>query len=401
MRILLLHNRYQQAGGEDVVFRAELELLRAHGHPVDTLEFDNDNIQSAWDKLLTGARSLYNPSSARLLKKTIEDFRPDIIHLHNFFPVGSPSLLYAAAAAGVPVVMTLHNYRLICPSAILYTDGQIYEKSVHQLFPWDAIKRGVYRNSRMQTASVAVMTGVHKLLGTWREKVDRYLVLTDFARNIIINSSLKLRPEQVVVKVNSVPDCGIGPAQRSAQLLFVGRLTPEKGILVLLDAAEKGKFPLHIIGDGPLRAEVEEWAARCSFITYTGFSTRATVALALQHARALVVASTWYEGMPLVVLEAFAAGTPVIASRLGGLGELIQHETNGLHFEAGNADSLITQAQRLCTDAELAATLGQNARKSYDTRYSPERNYQQLVSIYQSVLTERTAANGVRKALHS
>ncbi len=384
-----------------MVFRAELELLRAHGHPVDTLEFDNDNIQSAWDKLLTGARSLYNPSSARLLKKTIEDFRPDIIHLHNFFPVGSPSLLYAAAAAGVPVVMTLHNYRLICPSAILYTDGQIYEKSVHQLFPWDAIKRGVYRNSRMQTASVAVMTGVHKLLGTWREKVDRYLVLTDFARNIIVNSSLKLRPEQVVVKVNSVPDCGIGPAQRSAQLLFIGRLTPEKGILVLLDAAEKGKFPLHIIGEGPLRAEVEERAARCSFITYTGFSTRATVALALQHARALVVASTWYEGMPLVVLEAFAAGTPVIASRLGGLGELIQHETNGLHFEAGNADSLITQALRLCTDAELAATLGQNARKSYDTRYSPERNYQQLVSIYQSVLTERTAATGVRKALHS
>ncbi|SMB92697.1 glycosyl transferase group 1 [Hymenobacter roseosalivarius DSM 11622] len=400
MRILLLHNRYQQAGGEDVVFRAELELLRTHGHATDTLEFDNDHIQSAWDKLLTGLRSLYNPSSARLLKKKIEAYQPDIIHIHNFFPVGSPSLLYAAAAAGVPVVMTLHNYRLVCPSAILYTAGQIYERSVNKILPWDAIRRGVYRNSRAQTASVAVMTGVHKILGTWRDKVDRYLVLTDFARNIIVNSSLKLRPEQVVIKVNSVPDCGIGPVQRQEQLLFIGRLTPEKGIEVLLSAAEKGKLPLHIIGDGPLRSEVEECAARCPSIIYTGFSTREIVAAALQHARALIVASTWYEGMPLVVLEAFAAGTPVIASRLGGLGELIQHEVNGLHFEPGNADDLIAQAKRLCGDSELAVKLGQSARKSYDTRYSPERNYQQLVAIYQSVLTDRTATNELEKALH-
>jgi glycosyltransferase involved in cell wall biosynthesis len=245
------------------------------------------------------------------------------------------------------------------------------------------------------------MTGVHKLLGTWREKVDRYLVLTDFARNIIINSSLKLRPEQVVIKVNSVPDCGIGPTQRQEQLLFIGRLTPEKGVEVLLNAAEKGKFPLHIIGDGPLRSEVEERAAKCPFITYTGFSTRETVAAALQHARALIVASTWYEGMPLVVLEAFAAGTPVIASRLGGLEEIIQHQVNGLHFEPGNAEDLIVQAKRLSSDPELARKLGQNARKSYDTRYSPAQNYQQLITIYQSVLAERAAAGKPEKVLHS
>jgi glycosyltransferase involved in cell wall biosynthesis len=173
MRILLIHNRYQHAGGEDMVFRTELCLLRTHGHTVDTLEFDNDHIKSTWDKLLTGLRSLYNPVSASALKSKIDTWQPDIIHLHNFFPVGSPSLLYAAAAAGVPVVMTLHNFRLVCPSALLYADGQIYEKSVKKIFPLDAIKRRVYRNSRVQTASVVITTGVHKLLGTWRLSLSR------------------------------------------------------------------------------------------------------------------------------------------------------------------------------------------------------------------------------------
>lgn len=389
MRILLIHNRYQQPGGEDVVFRAEFDLLSAHGHTVDTLEFNNDQIQSGWEKLLTGLHSLYNPVSAKVLKQKIRAYQPDIIHLHNFFPVGSPSLLFVANAADIPVVMTLHNYRLVCPSAILYTDGGIYEKSINHIFPWDAIKRGVYRDSRIQTALVVATTGVHKLLGTWRNKVDKYLVLTEFARSIFINSSLKLRPEQVVVKVNSVPDCGPGPVERQEQLLFIGRLTPEKGIKVVIEAAIKAKFSLHIIGDGPLRSLVEQTVAAFPFITYTGFSTRETVAVALQNSLAVIVASTWYEGMPMVIAEAFAAATPVVASRLGGPGELVQHESNGLHFEPGNADDLIRQVKRLTDELGLATMLGQQARQSYEAHYTLERNYQQLVTIYEAVLAER------------
>lgn len=375
-----------------MVFRTELDLLRTHGHIVDTLEFNNDHIQSTWEKILTGLCSLYNPVSADLLRIKIATCRPDIIHLHNFFPVGSPSLLYVAATAMVPVVMTLHNYRLVCPSAILYTDGQIYEKSIQQVFPFDAIKRRVYRNSRLQTASVVATTGFHKLLGTWRKKVDRYLVLTEFARNIILNSSLQLKPNQVVVKANSVPDYGSGPTIRQNQFLFIGRLTREKGVETLLDAAEKGNFCLHIIGDGPLRPLVEKRTAICPLITYAGFSTPETVAAALQHARALIVASTWYEGMPLVVLEAFAASTPVIASQLGGLGELIQHEINGLHFIPGSVEDLVKQVKRLMDDPELSARLGQHARGSYEAHYSPEHNYQQLIAIYAAVRAEHTVA---------
>lgn len=389
MRILLIHNRYQQAGGEDIVFRTELDLLLTHGHNVDTLEFNNDHIKSTWNKILTGLRGLYNPISANLLRNKITTCQPDIIHIHNFFPVGSPSLLYVAATARIPVVMTLHNYRLVCPSAILYTGGHIYEKSIRQTFPIDAIKRGVYRNSRVQTAFVVATTGVHKLLGTWRKKVDRYLVLTEFARNIILSSSLQLKPNQVVVKANSVVDCGPVPAERQNEFLFVGRLTAEKGIETLLDAAEKANLRLHIIGDGPLRSLVEKRAAVCPLITYVGFSTSETVATALRHTRALIVTSTWYEGMPLVVLEAFAASTPVIASQLGGLGELVQHEINGLHFKPGNVEDLVKQVKRLSNNAELAAMLGKRARESYEAHYSPERNYQELFAIYKAVITER------------
>jgi glycosyltransferase involved in cell wall biosynthesis len=210
---------------------------------------------------------------------------------------------------------------------------------------------------------------------------------------------LALKPEQVVVKGNSAVDFGSGPVERQDQLLFIGRLTPEKGIETLLDAAEKANLNLHIIGDGPLRSLVEQRASLCSSITYAGFSTPKEVAAALQRTRALVIASTSYEGMPLVVLEAFAAGTPVIALRLGGLGEIVQHEVNGLHFKLGSVEDLIAQARRLMEDPELAIKLGQNARASYEAHYSPERNYQQLVAIYEAVILERAVTSKQQKVL--
>jgi glycosyltransferase involved in cell wall biosynthesis len=390
LRILFLHNYYQQPGGEDAVFRAERDLLRAYGHPVETLEFHNQQIGAGlWHKLKAGLLGFYNPGSARRLRAAIRAFRPDVVHVHNLFPVASPAVLWVARRAGVPVVMTLHNYRLICPGALLYAGGQVYEQSVHQLFPWDAVRRGLYRGSRLQTAAVAAQTGLHKLLGTWQTGVARYLVLTEFARRRFLDSSLQLAPEQLCVKPNFVPDPGRSVQPREDFVLFVGRLTPEKGVLTLLQAAEQGGWPLRMLGDGPLRTAVEARAATVPTIYYQGFATPAVVQDALRRCRALVLPSEWYEGMPMVVLEAFAAGTPVLAARLGGPAEMVHEAVNGLLFRAGDAQDLDRQVRRLLAQPALAATLGDGARATYELYYTPAGNYQQLLAVYQAVADPR------------
>lgn len=391
LRILLLHNFYQQPGGEDAVFRAERDLLRAQGHPVETLEFHNQQIENgAWGKLKAGLFSFYNPGSARRLRMVIEAFQPDVIHIHNLFPVASPAVLWVARRAGIPVVMTLHNYRLICPGALLYADGQLYEQSVHRLLPWDAVRRGLYRGSRLQTAVVAAQTGLHKLLGTWRSGVARYLVLTEFARRRFLNSSLRLQPEQLVYKPNFIADPGAPQPglQRGPHLLFVGRLSPEKGLRTLLAAAAAHALPLVVVGDGPLRAEVEACAAATPSVRYHGPAASAGVASAMRQCRALVMPSECVEGMPMVILEAFAAGTPVLASRRGGPGEMVQPGVNGLLFEPGDPEGLAQAAQAVLADEVLAARMGAAGRVSYETLYTPAINYAQLRALYEDVVAE-------------
>ncbi|QNH61114.1 glycosyltransferase family 4 protein [Hymenobacter sediminicola] len=391
LRILFIHNFYQQPGGEDAVFRAERDLLRAYGHAVETLEFHNAEIEAgALGKLRAGLQGFYNPGSAQRLRKAIASFRPDVIHIHNLFPVGSPALLWVAHAAGVPVVITLHNYRLICPGALLYTDGKLYEASVHRLFPWDAVRRRLYRNSALQTATVAAITGLHKLLGTWRWGVSRYITLTHFARQRYLDSSLQLRPEQLVYKPNFLADPGppVPDTERANHLLFVGRLSPEKGLHTLLAAAATHALPLVIVGDGPLRTEVEACAAATPSVRYVGPVDAAGVAKAMRNCRALVMPSECVEGMPMVVLEAFATGTPVLAARRGGPGEMVRPGTNGLLFEPGDAEGLAQAAHYLLADEELAGRLGEGGRASYEALYTPASNYSRLLSIYQEAVAE-------------
>ncbi|MBC6699262.1 glycosyltransferase family 4 protein [Hymenobacter sp. BT190] len=391
LRILLLHNFYQQPGGEDAVFRAERDLLRARGHPVETLEFHNQQIgPSLWDKVKAGLLGFYNPGSARRLRAAIQAFQPDVIHIHNLFPVASPAVLWAARQAGVPVVMTMHNYRLICPGALLYTGGQLYEKSVHRLFPWDAVRRRLYRNSMLQTAAVAAITGLHKLLGTWRTGVARYLVLTEFARRRFLDSSLGLQPSQLAYKPNFLSDPGAPHPgnQRDGHLLFVGRLSPEKGLHTLLTAAATYALPLLVVGDGPLRSEVEACAAAAPSVRYLGPADATGVATAMRRCRALVMPSECVEGMPMVVLEAFATGTPVLASRRGGPGEMVQSGVNGLLFEPGDAKGLAQAAQALLADAALASHLGAAGRATYEALYTPATNYAILLRLYEAVVAE-------------
>jgi glycosyltransferase involved in cell wall biosynthesis len=391
MNILILHNRYQQRGGEDTVFENESLLLTEHGHTVSHLIFTNEDIKSTTDKLIAGIRGIYHSGSGKKLEDKIRECNPDIIHVHNFFPLASPAIFSVAEKYQIPVVVTLHNFRLICPSTFLYFNNAVYENSIRKVFPLDAIVKGVYRNSAVQTAAVVLMTGIHKLLGTWRTKVDKYVILTDFARQKFLHSSLNLREDQISVKPNFVYDVGVGDKRRNDVFLFLGRLSDEKGIDVLLQAADLHGFSLKIIGDGPLREQVEQRAARNPRIQYLGFRNREAITAELKKCKALVLPSVWYEGLPMTILEAFSTGTPVIASNLGGPAEIIADGVNGLHFRPGDAQDLVNKIRRLSSDPQLAQQLGIQARRTYEAQYTPEKNYAMLLQVYGEAIRAKKA----------
>lgn len=389
MKILILHNHYQHRGGEDAVFEAEVALLRQHGHPVETLTISNDIIQSATQKLDTAWRMFYNPAFARRLETALVQRRPDIIHVHNFFPLASPAVFQVTNRHHIPVVLTLHNFRLLCANAMLLLDGKNCEKCISQPFPLAGIKHRCYRNSTLQSAALGTMTGIHHLAGTWRQKVNHYIALNQFARNKFLNSHLGLNANQISVKPNFLFDPAVGNIQDKENfLLYVGRLSEEKGIDVLLQAFGKTGIPLRIIGDGPLKAQVEEAANEYAHITYLGYQDKPEVIHQLRQARALILPSICYENCPMSVIEALATGTPVIVSNNGGLSEFVHDGYNGLLTSPGNADSLLEKVKLLSGDDEAFKTLCLNARESYLRHYTPEVNYRMLMNIYDSAIQE-------------
>lgn len=385
MRIIMIHNKYQYQGGEDTVFQAESDLLLQQGHSVEQLVFDNKLIQSAIDKFILAIKGIYNSKSARELEKLIVRFGPDIIHTHNFFPLASPSVFFIAKKYNIPTVVTLHNFRLVCPSATLYYDGKIYEENIHKLLPWHAIVKGVYRDSKLQTAGLALITSFHNVFGTWRSKVDKFIVLTEFAKRKFKDSVLRVNENQFEVKSNFVEDYGYGDRMRE-DFFIVGRLSEEKGIDVALMALSYVNFRLVIIGDGPLKADIVSAAKLNPNIEYLGFQKKATIIEYLKRCKALLFPSVCYEGFSMAILEAFSTGTPVIASNLGSMAEIVQDGDNGLHFNPGNAQDLGAKIALLQGDLDLAKRLSMNARKTYLRNYTPGINYQKLINIYSQLL---------------
>ncbi|MCX2741149.1 glycosyltransferase [Pontibacter anaerobius] len=389
MRILQIHNYYKQAGGEDTVFEQEAQLLRAHGHIVEQLTFSNNNITSIKDKLQAALGVVYNPKSASTISRKISAFRPDVVHVHNFFPLVSPGVFWVCHKYKIPMVMTLHNYRLICPSAVLYYNGKVQLGNIQQKFPLNAILKGIYRDSKIETASVVLATGVHKLLDTWRNKVDKFIALTPGAAELFLHSSLHLRPEQLTVKPNFTADPGLGAATREDYFLYLGRLTEEKGIDTLLKSHSIRPFPLKIIGTGPLQQRVEEYAAQNPSVKYLGYRQREEAMEQLKKARALIFPSEWLETFGMTAVEAFATATPVIAAKIGGAAHIVQHQQNGLHYTPGQPQELARQVELLQQLPDLAHTLGQHARRSYEEYYTPEANYTLLVQIYEQAMASK------------
>jgi len=392
MRVLLIHNFYRQPGGEDAIFSQEVTLLKQHGLVVETLTFTNDTFGGTLlNTLGAAARTLYNTQSAARVEAAIDRFRPDLVHVHNLFYTASASVIRAAKRRSVPVVMTLHNYRLVCVGGLLMRTGKVpCETCLTQMLPVAGIRHGCFRDSPAQSAQLSLVTALHKLTGIWRS-VDRFVVLTEFARQKIRASSLHLRPNQVVVKPNFVFDPGMAiPDARQDFFLFAGRLSAEKGVETLLDAARQSSLPLRIAGDGPLAADVREAAATLPHVTYLGWQARPDVLNLLRTCRALVIPSIWYEGLPTVILEAFATGTPIICSDQDNLNQIVRDGETGLLFKTGSGADLSRVMQLLSEQPDLQRQLARNSRVEY-RRYEPETWLKATLTLYESVVSGRSA----------
>jgi glycosyltransferase involved in cell wall biosynthesis len=383
MRILVAHNFYKQAGGEDQCVAAEVALLRSRGHEVIEYYAHNDAVDSM-SGVRVALRAVWSRPAHRELGALVRARRPQIAHFHNTFPLISPAAYSAARAGGARVVQTLHNFRLLCPNALFFRDGRVCEDCLGRAVPWPGVVHRCYRGSRAGSAAVATMLATHRALGTWRRAVDVFIALTEFSRRKLISGGLPAG--KLLVKHNFVyPDPGAGPGA-GGYGVFVGRLSPEKGVETLLRAWKSlgGRVPLKVVGDGPLAPAVRAAAAADPSIQWLGARPLDAVYALVGEAAFLVLPSQCYENFPRVVIEAFAKGTPVLASRLGAMAEVVAHGRTGLHFAPGDAEELAAQARRLL--AEPATRLRAEARREYEQKYTADSNHRRLMAIYAKAL---------------
>ncbi|PKQ70705.1 glycosyltransferase family 4 protein [Raineya orbicola] len=384
MKILLLHNYYTQRGGEDGVFESERDLLLQKGHEVETLVFQNQKLQTFSEKIRTSFTSLYNPYSAKILAQKIKDFQPQILHIHNFWKEASPAVYYVAKRYNIPVVQTLHNFRLLCANALLLRQNQPCELCVKKTFPLAGIRYACYEN-RFITAQLTFLSTIHKVLGTWKNLVSHYITITEFAKRKFLASALHLQENQISVKPNFVEDRGEASMEdRESYFLFVGRLSVEKGVQTLMEATRLHDFALEIIGSGEMENLVREQAQNNPKIIFHGKQNQDFVLAKMKKAKALILPSICYENLPLTLIEAFSTGTPVIISDIDNLNELVTHQWNGIHFQTGSSQDL---AEKIAFFEKNANPLWyENARKTYLASYTPEISYQKLMEIYQKAV---------------
>ena len=385
MKVLVAHNAYQHAGGEDIVFRNETQLLRQHGHEVFEYLDDNCRIFELGNVRLA-IETMWSRPSYKRLSAVLAEFRPDVAHFHNTFPLISPSAYYAAKRHGAAVVQTLHNFRLLCPNAIFLRNGSVCEDCLGKTVAFPGIIHGCYRGSRTASAGVAAMVAMHRTLGTWSNAVDLYVVLSEFARSKFIQGGLP--SEKLVVKPNGLAE---DPGQGSGDgnfALYAGRLSTEKGIGVLLSAWSRigRELPLKIAGDGPASEEVRQACHETTGLEWLGAQPRLRVLSLMKQARFIVIPSICYENFPAVAVEAFATSTPVAASNIGALPSIVDDGRTGLLFRPGDASDLRAKALALVSDPDRLATMRRQARIEFDKRYSPSASYPLLIEAYRRAI---------------
>jgi glycosyltransferase involved in cell wall biosynthesis len=396
MNILMVHNRYRFRGGEDVSIEAETAMLRRNGHNVVSFTRDNRDIPDldalGWGRvgpsLRLGAQAVWSRSVHREVKALLRQRSFDVVHVQNSFPQISPSVLYAARSAGVAVVQSLRNYRLVCATGTFYRDHAVCELCMGRAVGTPAMRHACYQDDRIATGAVVTLQSIHRMAGSWDRSVSVYIALSRFAAGKHIEGGVPA--DRIVVKPNFVADDpGPGSGDRSG-FLYVGRLSDEKGIDTMIKAWESISAPLTIIGDGPLADWVEQRAAQNPWIEYLGHRSNAAAVEALGSARAALVPSQWYEPFGRGVIEAYARATPVIAARIGALGELVDEGRTGILFEPGSAADLVRAVERILGDSD-PSIMSRAARSEFEANYTAAENYPQLMAIYDRAIRARPA----------
>ncbi len=396
MRVLIVHNFYGSSApsGENQVVDIERDLLLSKGHEISIFSRHSDEIRSQgiWGSIKGAAATPWNPWTASAIRQAIAIFKPDVVHVHNTFPLISPSIFHALAGTGVARVLTLHNYRLFCAAGIPMRDGKVCTNCLDRLSVLPALQFGCYRNSHLATVPLALNVALHRGLGTWSDQVDAFISLSDFQRQRMIEAGLP--KDSVFVKPNFYPgNPAVLPwSQRKPYVVFAGRLTAEKGVGTLIrawklwghDAPE-----LRVLGDGELRGELAQMATGLP-VRFMGQMTALDAQEQIAEASLLVLPSECFEGFPMVVREAFAFGTPAAVSDLGPLPTIVRQGVSGVVFEAGNPVNLMQQIRNAWTTPSLLTALGQGARAAYEAHYTEESNYKMLMSIYRIAIEKST-----------
>ena len=390
LRIVTVFNRYALRGGEEEVFEAEAEMLSSRGCQVNAISIKTVPPEGMFTKAAVGLEAIWSADWHGRISELLSKDRPDVVHVHNSFPLISPSIYYACQQAEVPVVQTLHNYRLLCPGSLFFRNGKVCEDcldgGLHQ-----GVRHGCYRGSKAQTAAVALMLGVHRTLDTWNQKIDAYIALTEFARTKFVEGGL--RAERIAVKSNFL-HVDPGPREGNSEgAIFVGHLGKQKGLLTLLEAWRRvpRDFPLRIIGEGPLLAELQarkrDWALDA--VSIEGRRSRSESIAAIRGAQFLIFPSEWYECFPLTLIEAFACGVPVIASRLGAMEEIVQSGRTGLLFRSGDHLDLADKVLWAHAHPEETDSMSRVCRQEFLAKYTAERNFDRLMEIYKAVMERK------------
>ncbi|MBZ5719903.1 MAG: glycosyltransferase family 4 protein [Acidobacteriia bacterium] len=395
MKILIVHNTYQQPGGEDTVFRQERDLLRRTGH--DAVTYERSNFEAddytGLKRFVLVKDVIWNSSARQEFKQVLRREKPDVVHVHNTFMRISPSIYGACQDAGIPVVQSLHNYRLLCPAANFFRAGKVCEECMTDGL-WRGVSHACYRESSTATATVAAMLTLHRALGTWQRLVHSYVALSEFSRQRFIAGGLPA--DKITVKPNFVdPDPGARTTDGD-YAIFIGRFSEEKGLDTLLAAFEQiRQVPLIIVGDGPPLERLKAQADRQQLtnVSFRGRLPRHETWDALKGARFLVLPSECYENFPMTVAEAFACGVPVICSRLGAMQELVADHQTGIHFNPSDAQDLAAKVAWAWSHTSELAQMGRRARLEFEAKYTADKNYLLLMELYQRARGSLPAAS--------
>jgi glycosyltransferase involved in cell wall biosynthesis len=385
MRIVVAHNRYKYAGGEDSVLRAEVEMLRDAGHVIELFEADNRTIEGTLAKISAAGSLFHSTCSSQRMAALLRTFRPAILHIHNWFPLLSPSIISAANEQGIPVIQTLHNFRMLCANGSMHRDGHICHDCLGKQFPLNGVVHRCYSNSRLGSALVATAFSYHRLAHTW-DGVTTFIALSEYQKELLVVGGLEAR--QITVKPNFVKRNSQVGTGRGGFALFVGRLTPEKGIRTVLRAWAENRISieLKIMGDGPLAEEVREKVRNMPQVQYLGHQSTTEVYAAMADAKFVICASECHEAFGLSIVEALSCGTPVLAADTGTVKELIDDGRTGFHFAAGDSSDLAAKATALATNNAKYQQMRRSCRAVYEERYTDTINYKLLMNIYQRAI---------------